>query len=73
MSIETAASTLPVEGRKQKISLSIRTLDNGYLLSATRELPHYEQVELGIGTLPKLLKAIATFLKDGIVETGDVN
>ncbi len=57
-----------INGKKQKISINIRTLDNGYLLSVTKELPQFETVELGINSLPKLLKAVATFLKEGIVD-----
>ena len=55
--------SIPVN-KKKRISISIRTLDNGFLLSVDISgQDSNEFVELGIQTLPKLLKAIATFLK----------
>ena len=60
--------------RKRRVSVNIRTIDNGYLLSVNIDNPDaYESVELGISSLPKLLKAITTFLKGDEEKGSDKN
>ncbi len=50
---------------KEHISMNIRKIDNGFVLSINKDGPDgYESVELAITSMPKLLKAIATFLKE---------
>ena len=66
MSIASLAPDVPTSvSEKTTLRLSIRTIDNGFILEATKEGPNskYERVELSFPTLPKLLKAVGTFLK----------
>ena len=50
-------------GPKNRIHMSINTMDNGYTLSVDRTInDKYEAVELVFTSKPKLLKAIAQFL-----------
>lgn len=66
-----SVATLGAE-RKDRLSLTIRKIDNGYLLEVHKETDgKYEDVEIAVMTLPKLLKAIGTFLKNGVAGEGE--
>lgn len=50
---------------KISINMHIRKIDNGFILSIDKNGPEgYESAELAVTSLPKLLRAIATFLKE---------
>lgn len=58
---------------KKHISLNVRKIDNGYILSVNIDRSDsYESVELAITSLPKLLKAIGTFLREEEAEDSNV-
>ncbi len=66
MSTTIATGGIATPGsNKQYITLNIRAIDNGFLLEATKSGAVYERIELSFPTLPKLLKAVGTFLKEG--------
>jgi hypothetical protein len=51
--------------RKSTLSLRVRVIDNGYILTVDKDTPDgYQTVELAITSLPKLLKSIGIFLKE---------
>lgn len=64
ISFGTGPAGIPTKQRKYACNLHIRAIDNGFVLSVDKDTPEgYQNVELAITSLPKLLKAICTFLK----------
>jgi hypothetical protein len=62
--LDQLTAKLPSKG-KDRISAHIRKIDNGFVLSIDKDTSEgFENVELAITSLPKLLKALATFLKE---------
>jgi len=71
-SFEGIAAKSPEGSSKTRVSLNVRKIDNGYILNVNLDKPDkYESVELAITILPKLLKAIGTFLREEEVEDAD--
>jgi hypothetical protein len=58
-----------LSSKKNRISLHIRQIDNGFVLNVNKDTKEgYEDIELAITSLPKLLKAVGTFLRENSPE-----
>jgi len=67
MSVNIAADVpkLGPVSNKIRISMSIRKIDNGFILTVDKNTQNgYEMTELAITSLPKLLRAVGTFFKE---------
>ena len=51
---------------KLRTNIHVNLIDNGYVMRVCRDMPdgRFEEVELAFPSIPKLLKAVATFLKE---------